>query len=356
MSIKDVRINNELRTLVFRCRSCARRGVRPDLVCFPFVCRFVGLLVCGAGRGAWTATFLTARPSAPAPAQSRARLSRAGPGSGAQPESESTRVDAEFGIKDVMAIAIESGTGIQSATRIGIHSVRRRVRNQGRDGNRYRERDRDPERNQNRNPLSARTPVAALRTHRLPVGGTTALRDLRLKWIDKIFLYLYEYPINAVFVENPRRFVEKRVSLVQIVALTNGKIMGMSHAVINFNCCSTQLARQLQYQTLTEYGREVTVSAVLFRPLIEISGGPLPFHHPQPPYIDPLLSLSAQSSIRYPIPTQEAGNAPVIPELRVSMGSGSHLYFGGAHACLPLDNAIKKSIDPFANKLHGTTS
>ncbi|GBP80724.1 hypothetical protein EVAR_57195_1 [Eumeta japonica] len=53
----------------------------------------------------------------------------------------------------------------------------------------------------------------------------------------------------------------------------------------------------------------------------------------------PSISLSSISisplfyTIKCPIPTQEVGNALVIPpESRVSMGGGDHLYFGGSHA------------------------
>ncbi|GBP62776.1 hypothetical protein EVAR_51728_1 [Eumeta japonica] len=53
------------------------------------------------------------------------------------------------------------------------------------------------------------------------------------------------------------------------------------------------------HHTLTEYGAEVTASAAAFRSVNESFGGRLP-------YINP-------SSIRYPIPTRETGNALVIP-------------------------------------------
>ncbi|GBP56679.1 hypothetical protein EVAR_12358_1 [Eumeta japonica] len=88
----------------------------------------------------------------------------------------------------------------------------------------------------------------------------------------------------------------------------------------------------MKYHTLTEYGREVTVSAGPFRSVSESSGGTLPFHRPNPPYIG------------YTVPSQEAGNALVGPmELRVSMGDGDRLLSDGSPARLALEYAIKRN-------------
>ncbi|GBP34114.1 hypothetical protein EVAR_28248_1 [Eumeta japonica] len=63
-------------------------------------------------------------------------------------------------------------------------------------------------------------------------------------------------------------------------------------------------------------------------------------------YLSPLYPLFLPS-IRYPIPTQEAGNAMVTPpKSRMPMDNGDHLYSGGSQARLPLDNLVK-----FANNL-----
>ncbi|GBP85065.1 hypothetical protein EVAR_59819_1 [Eumeta japonica] len=53
------------------------------------------------------------------------------------------------------------------------------------------------------------------------------------------------------------------------------------------------------HHTPTESGRKVAAFAVSFRPVSERSGGPFPF---SPPCINSI------PSIRYPIPSQEAGN------------------------------------------------
>ncbi|GBP28119.1 hypothetical protein EVAR_76213_1 [Eumeta japonica] len=68
------------------------------------------------------------------------------------------------------------------------------------------------------------------------------------------------------------------------------------------------LARQMQYHTHTDYGREITVFVVAFHPVSKRSGGP--FHCPQPLSISPLL-LSSDVLLRIYISTQEVGNTLV---------------------------------------------
>ncbi|GBP82712.1 hypothetical protein EVAR_84905_1 [Eumeta japonica] len=69
---------------------------------------------------------------------------------------------------------------------------------------------------------------------------------------------------------------------------------------------------------------EITVSVVTFRPVSESSGGPLPFINPKPPSA---LHKPSSFSIRYPIPTQETGNALETSSSRVAMGRDDHIYF-----------------------------
>ncbi|GBP38377.1 hypothetical protein EVAR_36330_1 [Eumeta japonica] len=79
--------------------------------------------------------------------------------------------------------------------------------------------------------------------------------------------------------------------------------------------------RAIKYQTLTEYRREVPAFAVVHSTFIT----PL---DPPPVYSAPP---------RYPIAIQEVRNALVTPlRLRMSMGDGDHMLFGGSHVCLPL--------------------
>ncbi|GBP00236.1 hypothetical protein EVAR_857_1 [Eumeta japonica] len=59
-------------------------------------------------------------------------------------------------------------------------------------------------------------------------------------------------------------------------------------------------------------------------------------------HLSPKLSSPGPPSIRYPIPSREAGNALVPPSgLRVSMGGDDHLLYDGSPVYLPLEHAIK---------------
>ncbi|GBP16435.1 hypothetical protein EVAR_10014_1 [Eumeta japonica] len=59
--------------------------------------------------------------------------------------------------------------------------------------------------------------------------------------------------------------------------------------------------------------------------------------HPSPLHQPRLIT------VRYVVPTQEAGNALVISlESHVSTGSGEHINSGSSCARLALDNAMKK--------------
>ncbi|GBP92948.1 hypothetical protein EVAR_84051_1 [Eumeta japonica] len=90
--------------------------------------------------------------------------------------------------------------------------------------------------------------------------------------------------------------------------------------------------------------------------LSDSSGGPLPLCHPTLLSITsiPLLLLYScihsprfrlhQSSVNYPIPTQEAGNALVTPlGLHVYMGCDDHLLSGRPPARYSFDYAINKN-------------
>ncbi|GBP41265.1 hypothetical protein EVAR_32991_1 [Eumeta japonica] len=75
-----------------------------------------------------------------------------------------------------------------------------------------------------------------------------------------------------------------------------------------------------------EYEREVAASAIAFCPVSESSGCSL----------SSPLSINPFPSIRYSIPSQEAGNALLASlGLRVSMGSGDYLLSNGSPARLP---------------------
>ncbi|GBP65404.1 hypothetical protein EVAR_103286_1 [Eumeta japonica] len=64
--------------------------------------------------------------------------------------------------------------------------------------------------------------------------------------------------------------------------------------------------RLVRHDSLIDYRLEVLASAFAFCPVSESSSGPLPA-------IVPLFHQPTPSSIRYPILTQETGNALVIP-------------------------------------------
>ncbi|GBP66217.1 TBC1 domain family member 4 [Eumeta japonica] len=89
-----------------------------------------------------------------------------------------------------------------------------------------------------------------------------------------------------------------------------------------------------RHHTLAEYGREVAASAVPFRLVSESFGGRLP----------PILLPSTRSpSIRYSIPFQVAGNAPMIsPGLRMFVSGGDHLLSDSSPAHLPPRLRFKK--------------
>ncbi|GBP85029.1 hypothetical protein EVAR_54182_1 [Eumeta japonica] len=82
-----------------------------------------------------------------------------------------------------------------------------------------------------------------------------------------------------------------------------------------------------------ENGREVAASAVALRPVIQSFSG----------LLSPLLLPSIRFlTIRYPITSQEAGNALVTPlGLRAFMGGVEHLLFDRSLARLPFDYAVK---------------
>ncbi|GBP15670.1 hypothetical protein EVAR_5362_1 [Eumeta japonica] len=72
-------------------------------------------------------------------------------------------------------------------------------------------------------------------------------------------------------------------------------------SIVSIGGKKTGSTRSVKHHILTEYRREVAPSAVSFYLVSESSGDPLPL--PQP---TPFLSFP---SLRYPSPTQEAGNA-----------------------------------------------
>ncbi|GBP97667.1 hypothetical protein EVAR_68133_1 [Eumeta japonica] len=76
---------------------------------------------------------------------------------------------------------------------------------------------------------------------------------------------------------------------------------------------------------------KITASTVVFRPVGEISGGPLPFPLPHGPSVVPLLPPSSHSTyIRYPTPTQNAGNGLLtLLGLQMSLGTHDHLLSSG---------------------------
>ncbi|GBP95969.1 hypothetical protein EVAR_70555_1 [Eumeta japonica] len=87
------------------------------------------------------------------------------------------------------------------------------------------------------------------------------------------------------------------------------------------------------YGDLREYGREVIASAGAIRPVSESSGGTTLS----------TLSVNPTSSVRYPIPSQEAGNALVTTlGLREFVADGDHVLSDGLPARLPLNCATKE--------------
>ncbi|GBP57472.1 hypothetical protein EVAR_36124_1 [Eumeta japonica] len=91
------------------------------------------------------------------------------------------------------------------------------------------------------------------------------------------------------------------------------KILCEGHAVVKL-AATSDLGRF--DSPLIESRREVIISSFAFRPVSESSGGSTPFDHSTTYFYQPTLPC-----IKYPISTQEAGNALVAPlELRVSMG------------------------------------
>ncbi|GBP54705.1 hypothetical protein EVAR_42905_1 [Eumeta japonica] len=95
-----------------------------------------------------------------------------------------------------------------------------------------------------------------------------------------------------------------------ILMIFKYRLLQKSHALVNF-------ARALKWVTSTGeiphtvYRQEVTASSVAFRPLSESFGGPLSPSSVHSPFI------------RYPIPAQEAGDAPVTP-----LGCGVSMMIG----------------------------
>ncbi|GBP65116.1 hypothetical protein EVAR_5262_1 [Eumeta japonica] len=105
--------------------------------------------------------------------------------------------------------------------------------------------------------------------------------------------------------------------------------------------------RSVKYRTFTEYGHELAASAVAFHLVSESSGGPL-F---SPPSISPIHPF-----IRYPIPSQEDGNAMVAlccDKPPSSFGGDDHLLSDSSPAHLSLEYAIKNPIQPDMEKFYG---
>ncbi|GBP26128.1 hypothetical protein EVAR_15142_1 [Eumeta japonica] len=99
---------------------------------------------------------------------------------------------------------------------------------------------------------------------------------------------------------------------------TNGLWEGLPRAMLWSTWHINEPARPAEYCILTEYRREQAISRIAFRSVSENSDGS---PHILPPSAPSLLSQPTPSFVRYFIPTQEVGNALVIPsESLVSMG------------------------------------
>ncbi|GBP27779.1 hypothetical protein EVAR_94181_1 [Eumeta japonica] len=91
-----------------------------------------------------------------------------------------------------------------------------------------------------------------------------------------------------------------------------------THAPSAVRRVTIKCSNQVKYDTLIEYGREVTASDVVFRSVSENSAGLLPLSSPH------FHSINLPSII-YLNPIREVGSALVTPPgLLVPMGGGDH--------------------------------
>ncbi|GBP74528.1 hypothetical protein EVAR_84882_1 [Eumeta japonica] len=97
---------------------------------------------------------------------------------------------------------------------------------------------------------------------------------------------------------------------------------------------------QVQYYSLIEYRRKITVSAGVFSSVSENSGGLLLFHYPDlcPSALSSDSPFLHRISYSYPRCWQRNGGSSAS---QMSMGGDEHPFSGDSHAFLSLDKAIK---------------